>query len=46
MAIGREIDEKRATTPAPAPLPDQNGRAFSRDELAIVRRAYARQMLA
>jgi protein-L-isoaspartate(D-aspartate) O-methyltransferase len=32
--------------PEPAPLPDQNGRAFSRDELAIVRRAYARQMLA
>jgi protein-L-isoaspartate(D-aspartate) O-methyltransferase len=32
--------------PGPAPLPDQNGRALSRDELAIVRRAYARQMLA
>jgi protein-L-isoaspartate(D-aspartate) O-methyltransferase len=32
--------------PEPALLPDQNGRAFSRDELAIVRRAYARQMLA
>jgi len=31
--------------PEPAPLPDQTGRAFSRDELAIVR-AYARQMLA
>ena len=32
--------------PEPAPLPDENGRALSRDELAIVRRAYARQMLA
>jgi protein-L-isoaspartate(D-aspartate) O-methyltransferase len=32
--------------PEPAPLRDENGRALSRDELAIVRRAYARQMLA
>jgi protein-L-isoaspartate(D-aspartate) O-methyltransferase len=32
--------------PAPSPLPDENGRAFSREELAVVRRAYARQMLA
>ena len=38
--------ESDRSMPEPAPLPDQNGRAFSRDELAIVRRAYARQMLA
>jgi len=29
---------------ASSPLPDENGRAFSREELAVVRRAYARQM--
>ena len=32
--------------PAPSPLPDDNDRAFSAAELAVVRRAYARQMLA
>jgi protein-L-isoaspartate(D-aspartate) O-methyltransferase len=32
--------------PAPSPLPDENDRAFSAGELAVVRRAYARQMLA
>ena len=41
--LTRESDR---AMPEPAPLPDQNGRALSRDELAIVRRAYARQMLA
>jgi hypothetical protein len=31
---------------APSPLPDENDRAFSTGELAVVRRAYARQLLA
>ena len=32
--------------PAPSPPPEENDRAFSRAELAVARRAYARQMLA
>ena len=47
MPIGREIDERerpRHARTRPASGPEQP--ALSRDELAIVRRAYARQMLA
>jgi protein-L-isoaspartate(D-aspartate) O-methyltransferase len=32
--------------PAPCPLPEEKDRAFSAEELTVVRRAYARQMLA
>ena len=43
----QQIDDRREPDASPLPSPaEENDRAFSTGELAVVRRAYARQMLA